>query len=76
MEAQVHFHGQLGLFRQQMSSEGSVGGVKTENLIYDFSLLGLDSTGQDAHAEDGGGKHILGCFFFINVSSQSSCWLS
>lgn len=73
MEAQVHFHGQLGLFRQQMSSEGSVGGVKTENLIYDFSLLGLDSTGQDAHAGRRWKTYFRLGFFFVNVSSQSSC---
>lgn len=35
----MHFHGELRLFRQQMSDEGSDGAVKTENLIYDFSLL-------------------------------------
>lgn len=39
MEAQVHFHGELRLFRRRMSDEGSHGAVKTENLIYDFSLL-------------------------------------
>lgn len=36
MGAQVHFHGELRLFRQRMGDEGSDGAVKTENLIYDF----------------------------------------
>lgn len=39
MEAQVHFHGELLLFRQRMSDEGSDGAVKAESLIYGFSFL-------------------------------------
>lgn len=39
MEAQVHFHGELLLFRQRMSDEGSDDAVKAENLIYGFSFV-------------------------------------
>lgn len=52
MEAQVHFHGQLRLFCQRMSDEGSGGAVKTKNLIYDFSSL-ASMRQSKIHRQDG-----------------------
>lgn len=45
----MHFHGQLRLFRQQMSGEGS--GAQRK-LKVGFMTSGPNSTEQDAHAAE------------------------
>ena len=52
MEAQVHFHGQLWLFRQRMSDEGPWWGSK--NPISDLRLESYDA-GQDSQT----GRHLM-----------------